>query len=82
VVWPLSSPQNKYNGFLGVHQIYHQSFGLPFLLSEQVDETCCANVAAESLPVAGPTNPEIGPSSPDPAPCYGYFVHALDEAFL
>jgi hypothetical protein len=67
---------------LEVHLIYHQDFNIPFLISEQVDETCCVKVVAKSLTVAGPTDPETGSPFSHPAPGYGYFGNALDETFL
>jgi hypothetical protein len=48
VVWPLSSPQNKENGFLvGVLNLPSKLWPL-FRLSKKVDETCYAKAAAET----------------------------------
>jgi hypothetical protein len=80
VVWPLSSPQNNQNGFLGGALNLPPWF--PILLLEQVDEMCYAKVGAKSLLVASLTDPESGPLFPHPTPSYGYFTHALDETFL
>lgn len=80
-MWPLSSPQNKQNVFLGVHWTCLQKFGLPFPLSQQAVGMCYEKVAAKRLLVAVLIDHKTGPYFLHSAPGYGCFGHALDEIF-